>query len=278
MKQLYFVLIAVAIFAGCQPQEEIIDNSTGSNQPTQHANANKLLPNSLPEEVEIGETDTIEADRYSLYFGPVEGTEIESLFTEDSTLVFPEGISNGYEYAQLIESTKQPNHNDKFRRSGDTLWLLLQNGQELMLKDSINKAVYDFNDYAYTLHHYFPEQEYYLVRVQFGEGNGFMLINRKNGFKKYVFGEPYFSPSGKYIVTLSSDLEAGYNPTGIQLLLNQGDTLSEQIKVYIRNWGPTDLKWLADNEFILQKEHLEPDSIAGIKYVPSWSRVIIQAK
>lgn len=278
MRKLYFILLAIAILAGCQPQEEITNNSISSNQPTQYATANKLLPNSLPEEVEIGETDSIEADRYSLYFSPLEETEIESLFTEDSTSVFPEGISNGYEYAQLIESTKQPNYKDKFRRSGDTLWLLLQNGQELMLKDSINKAVYNFDDYAYTLHHYFPEQEYYLVRVQFGEGNGFMLINRKNGFKKYVFGEPYFSPSGKHIVTLSSDLEAGYNPTGIQLLLNQDDSLSEQMKVYIRNWGPIDLKWLADNEFILQKEHLEPDSIAGVKYVPSWSRVIIQAK
>lgn len=278
MKQLYFVLVAVAILAGCQPQEEITNNSIGSNQPTQYATANKLLPNSLSEEVEIGETDSIEADRYSLYFSPLEETEIESLFTEDSTSVFPEGISNGYEYAQLIESTKQPNYKDKFRRSGDTLWLLLQSGQELMLKDSINKAVYNFDDYAYTLHHYFPEQEYYLVRVQFGEGNGFMLINRKNGFKKYVFGEPYFSPSSKYIVTLSSDLEAGYNPTGIQLLLNQDDSLSEQMKVYIRNWGPTALKWMTDNEFILQKEHLEPDSIAGIRYVPSWSRVIILVK
>jgi hypothetical protein len=97
------------------------------------------------------------------------------------------------------------------------------------------------------------------------EGAYWTLVNRKNGFKKSVIGNPYFSSNGKQILVTNIDLWAGYQKNGLELFAVDGDTLRKGCVIEIMNWGPTKAKWISENEIILR--------IEDINYVKSFMKM-----
>jgi hypothetical protein len=90
-------------------------------------------------------------------------------------------IGNWHDRAVKIQSYLADRFHDYFYTTDSTLVLTLADGKESIFAkwDSVNAE-------GYTFEHYFDKIDYYLLRVQWGEGNCWMLVNRKNGFKKYI--------------------------------------------------------------------------------------------
>ncbi len=89
-----------------------------------------------------------------------------------------------------------------------------------------------------------------------------------------------FSPNRKYMIILSHDLEARYNPNGIQIV----DMESRKI-VYEHNFdyfGPYNAIWAGDDTLEVEKEYLIRlnltenryyDQMLFKKYESKWERV-----
>lgn len=65
-----------------------------------------------------------------------------------------------------------------------------------------------------SFEHYLKEYGYYSIRTQWFEGNSFKLVNDVSGEITNLFGRPYFSPNGNFVISINLDLEAQYSANG----------------------------------------------------------------
>ncbi len=159
-----------------------------------------------------------------------------------------DSIGNSHQRAAKIEDYLSIKFGKIFYETDTNLVLKLKNGKLSTFPKWDEKM-----DEGYNFEHYFKSIDYYLLHVQFGEGNCWMLVNRKNGYTKYIAGLPYISIDKKKIVTVNSDMEAGFSFNGIELYSIEKDSL--KLEFYKETeFGPLDLKWVNKNEFLLKIE------------------------
>jgi hypothetical protein len=70
-----------------------------------------------------------------------------------------------------------------------------------------------------------------------------LLINGDNCHKKLLWDEPVFSPDRKHFICSSVDMEAGYNPNGIQLWSKEGN---RYVKIFEDQltWAAANPRWI----------------------------------
>jgi len=153
------------------------------------------------------------------------------------------------------------------------LGLHLANGDTTVLQNDTSGA----REYHFFAH--MPGINHHLVRVQYPEGNSYLLVNARNGKKAELIGLPYVSPSKKYIIAINQDLIAGHSPNAIQLLKIENDSLAHQFTLDVKGWGPEKIKWLSDSSFIVQKKTaIENSAKSRIDESTSYARVRIQER
>lgn len=131
---------------------------------------------------------------------------------------------------------------------------------------------------GYTFVHYLDKIDYYLLRVQWVEGNCWMLVNRKNGNKHYLSGFPYVSPDNKQMMAIGADLEAGYSFNGLALYTIHADSL-QMVFSKETPWGPLTMKWVNEQQFLLKREHFYADTLTGMLHNRiDYARVTLQTK
>ena len=108
--------------------------------------------------------------------------------------------------------------------------------------------------------HYFPKYEIIVFRAQYGEGNGYQILDRRTGKNVGTFGPPQFSPSGQYFICMNDDVEANYSSNGIQLFEFVNNEPELQLQ-YRMDYGPSRANWI-DNGSL----HLEVYSSNMIEY------------
>ena len=201
--------------------------------------------------IKIKDTGTFKLGEYSLTFNPTltiynpkDSSVMPHMYADDvERQKLIDSFGNWHENAMKVEKYLTGKYKDHFSRKGNVLTLKLANGKTLALNEKNNVGE------SYSFENYFPEIDYYLIRVQYDEGNTYLLVNRKNGYKKYVFGQIRVSPSQTQIASVNSDFEAGYSENGIQLFAIQGDTLACKFQATIdANWGPANIKWINENQ------------------------------
>lgn len=168
--------------------------------------------------------------------------------------------SNFYNKSLAIEQYLLPKYAEYVRRDSNDLAVKLTNGTWLTLK---NNPEYD--EVGHTFEYYFKDLQIFSIRVQFGEGNCYKLVNAKDGRITFIIGRPYFSPNGELIISLGNDIEAGYSINGFQLLRNKNGTISEIGKYEPSSWGCESAKWLDNKSFILRNESIEFGD-SGVSY------------
>jgi hypothetical protein len=184
-----------------------------------------------------------------------------------------DSIGNWHNRAIEIQTYLIDHFGDKFYITDTSLVLNLSNGNTLSFANWDSEQ-----DEGYTFENYFEEIDYYLLRVQWSEGNCWMLINRKNGFKRYIGGLPHISTDSKHILSINTDLEAGYSFNGLELYSIAADSLQKEFSKETV-WGPIDVKWINEKQFLLKREHFQVDSISGRqKYFIDFKQVTIEKK
>ena len=190
--------------------------------------------------------DSIWVSNYNLIFKPIDEVSISAYYPDQAirdsiTRKFPIELLK----ALAVEKYLLKARRSSFSRHKDTLKLHLNNGRVLALVDQSDRLVYHYeNDFA--------EVDFHLIRVQFGDGSGYLMVNKNNGTVYNLWGRPYFSPSKNIFLTIHSDLEEQISPNGIQLFsLNHGG-IKKLWELAIRDWGPTKAQWVAENTLQLE--------------------------
>lgn len=208
----------------------------------------------------FSKTDTLIASNYLLTFEKADSFKRTDIFGDlDTRLKMTDKIDNSHEEAQTIQKHLSKKFGDYFYTTDTTLVLKLSNGktESFPLWDEKKEEGFSFV-------HFFDKIDYILLHVQWYEGNCWMLVNRKNGMKKYINGLPYISLDNKKIIAINTDLEAAYSFNGIELYLITSDSLKLEFSRETK-WGPKDLKWLSDNQISLKREIVHFDSIKGVQ-------------
>jgi hypothetical protein len=234
MKQL-LLLIAIVIFASCQE------------------------PNSKPAIIN-NPTDSLNTDYYTLLFYPQDSFPAVKFYDdEDERNKLIDSNWNWHQKAMTIQKYLAEKHKDLFFLTDSTLVLKLENG-----KTKSYTLVDTIKDESFAFEQYFKNINYYLLRVQYNEGNAWMLVNRQNGFQKYIGGVPYISPNNQHILVLGADLEAGYNFNGIELYSVAKDSLNLEFSKETK-FGPNEANWISNDHFLLKRDLVDTDSVNQTK-------------
>jgi hypothetical protein len=210
----------------------------------------EMPPKIVDRTIQIKERDTVIVNGHKLTFQPTDSVAMTEIFGDEALRrQMTDTISNWHQRATFIERYLSKKFKNYFLANDSILFLFLADNKQISFpKWDAEK------DEGYNFEHYFSSIDYFLLHVQWGEGNCWMLVNRKNGFKKYIIGKTYVSLDAKKIFIINSDLLAGYSDTGMELLSISGDTLKTEFKLDVKNWGPIGAKWLSDNKIIIEKD------------------------
>jgi hypothetical protein len=133
---------------------------------------------------------------------------------------------------------------DRARRMENGLLLKLDSGGDVVLRD-----IEGDEDLArYRLAGWNERLHAYEVAVAYYEGGTNLLVDARTGRQTKIWGMPVVSPDGRRFVALSMDLEAAYDPNGIQVWRSGGDSLEVEWQAELA-WGPSDPRWLNDSTF-----------------------------
>ena len=244
MKQITYIL-TIMLFVACgQNKRNLIEKSAD-------------LPLDTLSETSIDfSLDTLMANNYLLTFENTDNFEKTDIYGDlDYRTKLTDTIENYFNKARKIQTYLTKQFGDYFYSTDTMLVLRLANGETL----NFNKAREDTDGLQeYIFEHYLDQIDYYLLTVVYWEGSSKLLVNRKNGFTKEIIGMPYISEDNKKIIAINSDLDAGYNFNGIELYTIFADSLQTEFRKETK-WGPIDVKWIHDNEFLLKREHFHND-------------------
>ncbi len=160
--------------------------------------------------------------------------------------------NNSHRKALDIENYLLKSNNQFAKKDSLGLHLKMKDGEWKLISVNFNKEEADN-----TFEHYFQEFGFYSVRTQWSEGNGYKLINDTVGEVYNLFGRPYFSENGQYVISVNVDIEAGYSSNGFQLFQNINGKLTNLGVFEPDGWGPYSAKWIDNSTVILKNETVE---------------------
>jgi hypothetical protein len=151
-------------------------------------------------------------------------------------------------------------------RAGDTLHFRGAGRGGLALVSDTREGG-DFVRYRYRA--LLPEIAQHLVRMDFYEGGGWLLVDAVTAEQTRVLGPPVVAPDRGRFVATSVDLEAGYDPNGIQVWsLARGFPRLEWGLDGGDAWGASDAVWI-DARTVELTRHVNatgsPDEVRKIR-------------
>jgi len=124
------------------------------------------------------------------------------------------GVNNSYIESMIEERLKIRIYGDLVERDGRKLTLKLKNGDVCVLKD-MNTDIDSDSHTAYNFEDYFKKPGYYLVHVQYWEGDEYRMVNEANGRGFDIPAAPNISPGNKRLAAVSAS--DAYNFNGIEV-------------------------------------------------------------
>jgi len=177
-----------------------------------------------------------------------------------------QGVINAYDCGRRVEQYQLGRLPQYASRTGDTLFVHLAAGRQTQFVD---RSVEDETGVWYAYHAFLPTVGYHVVQVLLYEGTGYQAVGHLNGNVVTVHAPPIVSPDGRRFATASEDLEAGYNPTAIQIwrLEELGAVLEWTLEpgegpTSPDNdpWGPHDLRWITPTEIRVEQVRFDTET------------------
>ncbi len=93
-----------------------------------------------------------------------------------------------------------------------------------------------------------PVTPYHVVEIHYYEGFSWLLVNADARRWQAVRSRPVFSPDGAWFATAWSDLEAGYNPSHLDIWAVEADSVRRVLALTGgMEWGAVDPRWVSSN-------------------------------
>lgn len=166
-----------------------------------------------------------------------------------------------HEYAPILQ-----------RSDSQTLTLQQYNGKNKIYRSNLT----DSDLYAhYQVIQVYPTLNCVLLYVQLYEGNTYILFNLATAQETQLSSPPIWSPDFKTMVSIGSDVFAGYNLNALDIYqvdaqhqLNLQLQGIERIETLMsaQNIGVSALKWLSNDVFIVQTDHEDMDQHDGLAH------------
>jgi len=207
--------------------------------------------------VELDSSENLDYVNEIIDFGE---EKFEMLPTNDTTKF--QGVE-GYEWTDEYPHLKWANG---VSRNSDTLLFLLENGDTTMIIDvpyiegDENTRGNEHLTAQYSFQGSVPGANYWHLHAGGYEGHWSVLINKKNGFKVVLSGNPISSPNGEYLMAVNPDIESGYTINCLELFEVLDDSLREIGSYEPADWGPKSVKWISEDELIITKMTICPDT------------------
>jgi hypothetical protein len=252
------VILFFLIISSCRQNES--NNEIAQNEPIEISNEQvQPIENENISDLEnTSDLDSILLDNYAIIFKDTVAFNETDIYGDLAYRIkLTDSISNSHERAIKIQNYLKTKYSDNLTLTDSTLILKLSNG------NSISFPFWDdHNQEGFTFEHYYKEINYYLLRVQWVEGNCWLIVNRENGFKKYINGLPYISRQKDKFLSINVDLEAAYSFNGLELYTVTRDSV---VKVFTKetSWGPLSIKWINENQFLVKREYYNVDYSKG---------------
>jgi hypothetical protein len=176
------------------------------------------------------------------------------------------GVANAYDCGRRVEQYQLGRLPQYAFRTGDTLFVRLAAGRQIQFVD---RGVEDETGVWYAYHAFLPTVGYHVVQVLLYEGTGYQMVSHENGSVASVHAPPIVSPDGGRFATASEDLEAGYNPTAIQIwrLGELGAVLEWTLEPADAPappegdpWGPHALSWITPTEIRVEQVRVDVET------------------
>ena len=165
------------------------------------------------------------------------------------------GIDNSYECSKAIEKHQLPIYKDYVFRKGINLIFKLDNG--------VTKKIFDVNVdtdsvIAYCFRDYIKSINSYLLAIQYYEGGNFLIIDKATGKSSVIIGIPIISKNKTRFVASNLDVLSQYNANGYQIYrMDNEKGYIKEYEEYPSDWGPSNVKWVNDNEIEIEKFKLD---------------------
>jgi hypothetical protein len=136
--------------------------------------------------------------------------------------------------------------------------LLLDNNKKIKLKDrypnsdNVNQKIYTYYGYSEKL------SSYFIIESLYETGNN-LLINKKTGVKKIIYGKPIISPDFKYFLSFQGDLAYDLIENGIQLWKINNDDYSKIWEMKLIDWQVIDIKWINTYTILVKEINLNKE-------------------
>lgn len=161
-------------------------------------------------------------------------------------------IDNSHKCARQLESELQLPFIE--RTSPSLVNIVINNDKKLILEDVLGEgeAVK-----SYSALEYLKEPNYLLIHIQYYEGDSFTLLDLASGEKHPFVGYPVFNSDYTALAVVSTDLEAGYNPNGIEIFAWKDREFISEYKISPKDWGAKKVRWKDAHKLELLKGTLD---------------------
>jgi hypothetical protein len=137
-------------------------------------------------------------------------------------------------------------------REDSLLIFRLKSGSNLVLKN--DTSVTNYIEYKFLQS--YNSIDYWLIRLYYYEGSGYLLLDKETGEKIDIYGEPKFSGNKNYFFTSSFDIEATYDPNGFELYQLVKGKAKRLWRKDIDDWGPSGMKWINDSCVVIEQSRV----------------------
>jgi hypothetical protein len=289
MKKL--ILVLLTLFVSCKydknPEEKILPKSFNiEEKKIDSANTKSSNYSKYEDVINFKPSDTIKtlwfnfnkldtiiyANKYSIRIQKTDSIDIRNnYYISEKVFDSINGIySNSHRHSRAIEEyLSKGKYGDLFERDSNSIRLKLENGEWKNIIINPENEEYD-NIFQY----YYEQNQFYLLRTQWGEGNNYKLINSISGKINNIGGKPIFSPNGKILISIGFDIEAEYSMNGFEIYSILNGKLKKIHSFYPNGWGFLNGKWIDDNTIILKCGTFESNRF-GMNYVNFYTKLTI---
>lgn len=139
--------------------------------------------------------------------------------------------------------------------------LKLQNGKELIFKD-ITKNEVEGKTFLFKG---ILNNRFYIVLGKYYDTGEYFLVDKINGKKTSIWGEPIISPDGKHITSFSGALGYDMMPNGVQMFIFKNNQLVSEWEYKIDDWEPKEIIWIDNTSILISKFTPAELSKSGMK-------------
>ena len=112
-----------------------------------------------------------------------------------------------------------------------------------------------------------PVTPYHVVKIQYYEGVSWLILNAEGRQWQVVRSRPLFSPNLAWFATAWIDLEAGYDPSHLDIWAVEADSVRRVLALDGgMEWGAVDPHWLSSNRLEYLRLSWRAERTSGMWY------------